>query len=131
MLKTLALGMAIGSGITGAGAALAQIPRKPAPADIPRLLLIDDDHKHKNKHDKHFNRRGDDDEDRDEDDNRSRRSSSRTSRGSSSSSQGYQGYYGSSPYQGTQRGYGGHGLYAPPVHYPDKQRPRSRADGPA
>ncbi|HYU11041.1 MAG TPA: hypothetical protein VEK82_00590 [Stellaceae bacterium] len=101
MLKALAVGIAIGVGITGAEAALAQTARKPAPAEIPRLLLVDD--KHKDKQGKHLNKRGDEDEDRDEDDNRGRRSSGRTSRGSANPSQGYYGY---SPYSGAPRGYG-------------------------
>jgi len=99
MLKTLAFGIAFGLGIIATGAALAQKPLKPVPADTPRLLLVDDDeHKHKNKHQKHFNKHRDEDDDED-DDNRSRRSSSRTSSRS-------QGYYGSSPYYGAPRGYG-------------------------
>jgi hypothetical protein len=103
MLKALAFGIVLGLGITATGAALAQKPLRLTPADTPRVLLVDDDDKHKNKHNKHFNKHRDEDEDRDEDDNRSRRSSSRTSRSSSSSSQGS---YGSSPYYGAPRGYG-------------------------
>jgi len=120
MLKTLAFGIVLGLGITATGAALAQKPLRLAPADTPRLLLVDDDeHKHKNKHKKHFNKHRDEDEDRDEDDNRSRRSSRRTSRGSSSSSSSWQGYYGSSPYYGPPRGYGGYGYYDRPSYdYP-------------
>jgi len=102
MLKALAVGIAVGFGITAAGTALAQPSVKPPPSNTPRLLLVD----HKDKHGKHVGKRDDDDdknEAREEDDNRSRRSSSRTSRGSANSSQGYYGY---SPYYGAPRGYG-------------------------
>ena len=115
MLKTLMAGTAIAVGISaiGTGAVLAQMLRKPALADMPRLLLIDDKDKHKNKHDKHVNKHRDEDEDRDENEDRGRRSSNRTSRSSSSSSQWS---YGSSPYYGAPRGYGGYRYYDQPYY---------------